>query len=214
MVDHVILIADYEHTRAFVVSLSTILSATFDPAQIYQQISNQTPCFLPRPRDGIVSGFRVEFDSEVEPISLYDLQMLPRPSSVGFKLQAVIFANAGNANRSSTQVWWYTMYLHLLTTTAHPSATLHIPAPIEGSRYGLYISRYGLTRGLLWCVPLGSESVLFLEHNAGNRWPILRSTETQIEHFDPLSGIVCGFTDPLGDGLPFMSVSRFKGKSK
>lgn len=206
---HIIVISDYTHTRTFVASVSTVLCEPFDPAQIHQPVSQRLPCFLPRPRDGIAAGFRVQFDSVVEPISLSGLPFIRSPSSVGYKLQAVIFANAGNASKSSTQLWWYTMYLHIQHISGTPTATLRILEPEKGTLYALYISRYGLIRGLLWCIPLGSESVLFLERKGRSHWPILRSADTELELFDPLSGVACGFTDTLGDEEPIMSVSWF-----
>ena len=197
--------------RAFVVPLSKILSERFEPPGLHGPITK--PYFhLPRPIDGVLfSGIRVEFDSEIEPAPFPPHS---HPSSVDckhYKLRAVVIANSSNAARTMTQVWWYTMYMHE-GPTGSSEASLHIIPPEKGTRYSSYISRYGLTRGLLWCATLGPDSVLFLERTGRDHWPILRSSSTEVELFDALSGVACAFSDPLGDHAPCMSVSWFKGK--
>jgi hypothetical protein len=197
--------------RAFVVPLSTVLAERFDPACLKKPISK--PYFpLPRPVDGsLFSGVRIEFDSEVESAPFPSLSASNRPSTTGYKLRAAVLANPLNAVATMTQVWWYAIYMHC-APTGSPTASLYIIPPEKGTHYPSYISKYGLTRGLLWCATLGPDSVLFLERKGRDHWPILRSSWTEVELFDVLSGVACGFSDPLGDQAPCMSVSWFKGK--
>jgi hypothetical protein len=209
--NHIIIIANYVAPRAFVAPLSKILSARFEPSGLHEPITK--PYFhLPRPIDGaLFSGIRIEFDSEIEAASLPSQSY---PSSVDckhYKLRAVIIANPSNAARTMTQVWWYTMHMRD-APIGSSEASLHIIPPEKGTCYSSYISRYGLTKGLLWCATLGPDSVLFLERTGSDHWPILRSSSTEVELFDALSGVACAFSDPLGDQAPCMSVSWFRGK--
>ena len=209
--NHIIIVSNYVTPRAFVVPVSTILSNRFDPSDFDRPIS--APCFsFPQPAlDCSFSGIRMEFDSELEAVSSSVPPFLHDPSFC-YKIRAAVIVCPSRGARTKAQVWWYTMYLYC-RPTGNSAASLQFTQPEKGSHYPLYISTYGLERGLLWCVALGLNSELFLERPGMKHWPILRSSSTEFEVFDATSGMACAFSNSLGDHTPFMYISSFKGET-
>jgi hypothetical protein len=116
-------------------------------------------------------------------------------------------------NATSSDVWHYSILVHtyIAPSDNYTRVSLHTQGDKrKGSTYTTYITRFGVFRGLTWCVTMSPIVALCLERE-GTHWLLSHTKTGDICLVDLKSGLVCAFSDAALtlDSAPHMSISWF-----
>jgi hypothetical protein len=206
-VDCILLVLNSVKPQLYGVPISTILTSFSNPGR-----AHPSPVFSlnlnqePGPK---ISRF--EFDPVLEsvPLATVPSSVPTNASSRVCQLNMVALAN----NAASSDVWHYSILVHtyIAPSDNHIRVSLHMQGNRrKGSRYATYITRFGVFRGLTWCVTMSPIIALCLERDE-THWPLLRIQMGDICLVDLKSGFVCAFSDAdlTIDPSPYMLVTWF-----
>jgi len=201
----ILLVINSVKPQLYGVPINTILTSYSDPGRAHPSTFTLNLNRLPGPK-----ASRFEFDPILEnvPRATMPSDLPTNASSRVFQLNMVALSNKD----VSSDVWHYSVLVHtyIAPSDNHIRVSLHTQGNRRGSRYSTYISRFGVFRGLTWCVTMSPIIALCLDRDE-THWPLLRNKTGDICLVDLKSGFVCAFSDATltFDPSPHMLISWF-----